>query len=113
MKNQIVTVLKSTLALTLAFTPLAAANAQLLKAPIHMHPNTDTRVSVHVRNESLTFCEVTVDGKTYQVNGRSAIVIKAPVGTVVYAGFGVLQHAKGTVLVQLDKQLDGKTISIS
>ncbi len=113
MKNQIVTILKSTLVLTLALAPLAAANAQLLKAPIHMHPNTDARVSIHVKNDSPAFREINVDGKTYDIGGHSQVVIKAPVGTVVYAGFGVPQHAKGTVLLQMDEQANGKTINVS
>ena len=101
------------LALVLSAGTVASANAQLLKAPIHLHPNADARVSVHVKNESLTFREVVIDGKTYEIGGHKQIVIKAPVGTVVYAGFGISNHAKGTVLLQVTPEVAGSTVSVS
>jgi len=102
-------------ALVLASTALTSANAQLFKAPIHLHPTagqTDDRVTLRIRNENTSFSEVVVNGKTYEVRGHQAVVIKAPAGTVVYAGYGITRHKKGSVLTQMDVASDGKTITL-
>ncbi len=101
------------LALLLTTATVASANAQLLKAPIHLHPNADGRVSFRVKNDSPAFREVTIDDKTYEVGGHQQIVVKAPVGTVIYAGYGITNHVKGSILVEVKPELDGKTINVS
>ncbi len=106
---------KALLALVLASTALTSANAQLFKAPIHLHPKagqTDDRVTLVVKNEGNAFGEIVVDGKAYEVRGHQALVIKAPVGTIVYAGYGIAWHAKGSVLTQMDAESNGATFKV-
>ncbi|QHN02721.1 hypothetical protein FTO74_04555 [Granulicella sp. WH15] len=113
MKIHVATLLKSTLALTLAAASVPAVHASPLHKGMHLHPGIDSRICLHVFNAGNQFREIVVEGKTYEVQPHQGAMIKAPAGTKVYAGFNVSQHKKGTVLLELTDEVNGKRIVLS
>ena len=78
------------------------AHAMSFRTYLHLHPHSssvaDNRAILKVRNSGESFKEVVVLGETYTVGSRETITIKAPVGTVVYAGGCVPMHRRGDVI---------------
>jgi hypothetical protein len=82
----------------------------------HLHPKAkqvDDRVSLTLMNQSMMFRAVTLGGQTYTVNGRSTLRIKAPAGTLVYAGKNSPTHRRGDVVLEVSPKLNGKTVDIN
>jgi hypothetical protein len=114
MTIQIASMLKSTLALTLIAASATAAQAAPLGNLIHLHPHAaDTRIGVVLVNDGERFQEVVIEGKTYEIQSHHTAFVKAPAGTVVYAGANVLAHKKGTMLLEVKNGMNGKTIHLS
>jgi len=82
---------------------------------VHMHPHTkpvDNRINVTLYNQSPSFCELTVDGKTYTVMSHERLYIKAPAGTVVYAATSLPFTKRGAEVLELTDKVDNQKINI-
>ena len=93
----------------------ASAVASPLSNLVHLHPHAkqdDGRVSVTLYNKALSFRDVTVAGQTYTVEPAHTLSIKAPVGTVVYAGSRTPLHRRGDLLLQVTPQLNKQMVNI-
>jgi hypothetical protein len=82
---------------------------------VHMHPHAkpvDTRINVTLYNQSPSFCELTVDGKTYTVMSHEELYVKAPAGTIVYAATRMPFTRQGDVVLELSGKVNNQKISI-
>ena len=102
MKTHRALVVRGLVALSIVAGAAMPAEAMSFRTYLHLHPHTpavaDNRAILKVRNGGEFFQEVVVLGETYTVRSRETITIKAPVGTVVYAGGCVPRHRRGDVL---------------
>ena len=104
----------------LAISLLAAASAAVASPlagilHLHVHPASppDGRVAFTVFNKSESFRDLRIDGKVYTVLSHRSLTIKAPVGTLIYAGSTMPLHRKNSVVLEVNRQLDDKTIEIN
>ena len=80
---------------------------------IHMHPKQpDTRVTLTLRNDSMNFRDVKIDGQAYTVRAHGAIDIKAPIGTVVYADSQTLEHKRGDAILEVTPKLANQQVTL-
>jgi hypothetical protein len=72
---------------TIAALALAAAGATSpFSHFVHAHPAIkDARVTIVLRNSSPVFQDIKIGEQVYTVGAQRTVLIKAPVGTVVYA----------------------------
>ena len=87
----------------------ASAAISPLSNIIHFHPKAtqpDTRVSVTLVNQARGFRDVNVGGHTYTVLSHQALEIKAPAGTLVYAGNPTPHFKRGDVVLEVAPQND-------
>jgi hypothetical protein len=101
------------------FMPLAAValSASAAISPfshlMHKHPTLiDNRVSVTLHNRASIFQDVKVDGHRYTVPGHRGIVVKAPIGTVVYADSSTGELRRGDKVVELSESLNEQTVDL-
>ncbi len=102
--------------LAMSASAVASAAASPLPRMFHLHPRAkqvDDRVSLTLMNQSLMFRDLTVGGQTYTVNAKSRLSIKAPAGTLVYAGTTTLEHKRGDVVLEVSPKLNGQTVNIN
>lgn len=102
------------------YTSLAvlAMSASAVVSPfshgVHLHPHpVDDRVSITLMNKSMMFRDVTIGGQTYTINARTTLSIKAPAGTLVYAGNPTPQFKRGDVVLEVSPKLNGQTIYLN
>ena len=67
-------------------------------------------MTVHLTNDGLMFKDVKVDGHVYTVLPNHMIVIKAPVGTPVYAESTGGLHKKGDLLFAISPEMQNKFV---
>ena len=94
----------------------AGAKASPLGKLLHLHPGTktqDTRITVHVFNQTGLFRDVKVDGHTYTLMPHHGLSITAPVGTPVYAASTGYAHRAGELLFTLTPETKGATVYIN
>jgi hypothetical protein len=82
---------------------------------VHMHPHAkpvDNRINVRLYNQSPSFCELTVAGKTYTVMSHEELFVKAPAGTIVYAASRMPFVKQGDVVLELSDKINNQKINI-
>jgi murein DD-endopeptidase MepM/ murein hydrolase activator NlpD len=103
------------LVLAAAVSP-APAHAWPFGKLFHMHPGAaqpeDARISFYLANRDEFVQQVKVDGHVYTISPHTALAIKAPEGTEVYAATSGLKHRVGDVLIAVTPHLRDTTISI-
>jgi hypothetical protein len=72
----------------------------------------NARVYVTLVNKATWFRDVTIDGRTYTVLPNEMLAVKAPVGTMVYAGSEFGRYHRGDALLELTPSLDNSRVSI-
>jgi hypothetical protein len=72
----------------------------------------DARVYVTLVNKASWFRDVQIDGRSYTVLPNELLTVKAPVGTVVYAGSEFGKYRRGDALVELTPSLDHSRVNI-
>ena len=72
----------------------------------------DQRVTFDLRNESHSFHDLKIDGHLYTVLPDQGLYIKAPIGTVIYAGsrFGIFRP--GDVLLTVSSSLQDSRVEL-
>ena len=93
----------------------ASAAVSPLSHLVHMHPHAvqaDGRVSLTLLNSSMMFRDVTVAGKTYTMDGRTTLNIKAPLGTIVYAASPTPQFKPGDVVLTVTSAADHQLVTL-
>ncbi len=85
-----------------------------LGSHVHMHPlPADGRVEITLVNHGTRFCDIKVDGRSYEVGLSHSVTIKAPAGTLVYLDSAVPFHKRGDVLVALMPELNKTTMNLN
>jgi hypothetical protein len=99
---------------SVAILALAASAAIPPFSHIHLHPQPqpDGRVELTLVNHSARFHDVKVDGRSYEVNPAHSLVIKAPVGTVIYRDSASGAHRRGEALVSLTPDLNRSVMEL-
>lgn len=78
---------------------------------VHFHPKApDARVAITLRNDSIGFRDVKIDGHSYTVMQHGTLSIKAPAGTVVYADSRTAQFRRGDVMLAMTPAMNGTTV---
>ena len=93
----------------------ASALANPLTNLVHLHPRPaqpDTRIEVELYNKGLSFCDVKIGGHIYTVGSHKGLVVKAPVGTVVYSDSKTAAYRRGDAIVELTAQIQDRKITI-
>ena len=82
---------------------------------VHRHPSdgNDTRVSMVIHNKGSFFRDVKIDGHMYTLLPDQSLAVKAPEGTVVYAGSTGALHRRGDLLFAVSRTMDHKTVTIN
>jgi len=83
---------------------------------VHLHPKPappDTRISITLRNQGVSFRDVKIGGHIYTIEASHSISVKAPVGTVVYAASATPRYHRGDAIVDLTPDLNRKTIGLN
>ena len=94
----------------------ASAALSPLSNLIHLHPHVaqaDNRVRVTLINNALSFRDVKVGDKTYTVEPKHLLTIKAPEGTVVYAASRSTFHKRGDQLLEVTGKVNQQTIELN
>jgi hypothetical protein len=99
-------------ACTVASASAADVNHDLQSAHKLAHKK-DARVFVTLVNKSVTFRDVTIDGHSYTMLPHDLLTVKAPVGTVVYAGSAFGRYHRGDALVALTPSMDHSRVAIN
>jgi hypothetical protein len=99
-----------------ALTPVAAHAASFGNI-FHLHPHPtvvtqDARVSFMIYNNTYAYQEFKVNGVTYVVPSHFNLLVKAPVGTEVYAASKIGDHARGSLLFSVSQQQDAQKIVV-
>ena len=104
-------------ALVLAVGATASTSAYALPHfGIHRHPGAqqnDGRITIQVTNKAHFFRDIKVDGHVYTVLPDQLLTIKAPAGTAIYADSTGGLHHKGDLLFQVNKNMQGATVTIN
>jgi hypothetical protein len=91
----------------------ASASVSPVSHLMHKHPALiDTRVSVTLHNHASMFQDVQVAGRIYTIPAKQGIVVKAPVGTTIYAASSTGELHRGQVVMQLDATENQKVIEL-
>jgi hypothetical protein len=93
----------------------ASAMANPLSHLVHLHPRhaqPDTRITFALRNNGICFRDVRIDGRVYTVQSHGSILVKAPVGTVVYADSQLAHYKRGDAIVELTAKLENQQVVI-
>lgn len=96
--------------------PVAPALASAISFPIHLHPRVhrvDDRVDLSLYNPSFNFREVKIDGHTYLVRAHRSIILKAPIGTAIYADSRTQTHRRGDVMLVVTPNLNKQQITLN
>jgi hypothetical protein len=98
-----------------AVLALSAAVANPFTNLVHMHPRpaqADTRINLVLYNSSPSFRDVTIDGKIYTVSSHHTMEVKAPAGTVVYAGSPSFTHKRGDAILQVTPKVNHQQFNL-
>ncbi len=109
------TVLTLALAATAVLAP-TAANAAPLSNLMHLHPHSaqqDSRISFNLYNGGFTTVEFTAEGQVYNVAPKSRVNVKAPAGTVIYAGANFLVHKRGDAVLTVEPKLRDTAVRLN
>ena len=82
---------------------------------VHMHPRpaqADTRIDIVLFNESPGFRDINVGGKIYTVQSHHSVELKAPVGTVVYAGSPTVTHKRGDAILEVTPKVNHQRVTL-
>jgi hypothetical protein len=82
---------------------------------VHLHPRPaqpDTRISLKIHNNGISFCDVRIDGHTYTVGEHKTVTVKAPAGTVIYADSRTPQYRRGDAIVAITPELNDHQIDL-
>ena len=93
----------------------ASAAVSPLANLVHLHPHAaqrDDRVSLTLLNSSMMFRDVVVDSHTYTMQAGTTLDIKAPLGTVVYAGSRTPQFKRGEIVLTVTSDADHKIVTL-
>jgi hypothetical protein len=104
--------LRSLTLLALSACTVASASAAGTNHDLRPHKK-DTRVFVTLVNKSVTFRDVMIDGHSYTMLPNDLLTVKAPAGTVVYAGSAYRNCHRGDALVALTPSMDHSRVAIN
>ena len=102
----------------LASLTLAAMVATAPAGPfanlVHLHPHTspDTRVTLTLVNQAPSFRDIKVDGHAYTIRSGQTLVVKAPVGTRIYAESRTPTLRRGDLLLEVSADSANRHIPI-
>ena len=105
--------LRSLTLLALSACTIASASAADTNHHLQLEHKKDTRVFVTLVNKSVTFRDVTIDGRSYTMLPNDLLTVKAPAGTVVYAGSAYRKYHRGDALVALTPSMDHSRVAIN
>ena len=105
--------LRSLTLLALSACTIASASAAGTNRDLRPTHKKDTRVFVTLVNKSVTFRDVTIDGHSYTMLPNDLLTVKAPAGTVVYAGSAYRNCRRGDALVALTPSMDHSRVAIN
>ena len=94
----------------------ASAMANPLTNLVHMHPRhaqPDTRVSLTLYNNGISFRDVKIAGHTYTVESHKSISVKAPAGTVIYADSKMVNYKRGDAIVEVSPSTENQKIVLN
>jgi hypothetical protein len=83
---------------------------------VHLHPRpaqADTRVALTLYNNGSSFQDVKIDGHFYTVSAHHTLEVKAPAGTVVYAGSRTASHQRGDAILEVTPKVNHQTLNIN
>ena len=83
---------------------------------VHLHPRpaqADNRISLTLYNNTVGFRDVTIDGHTYTVLEHHTLQVKAPAGTVVYAGSRSPEYHRGDAILEVTPKVGNQTVNIN
>ncbi len=102
----------------LASLTLAAMVATAPAGPfanlVHLHPhsNPDTRVTVTLVNQAHSFRDVKVDGHAYTIPCGQTLVVRAPIGTRIYADSRTPTLHRGDLMLEVSAASADQNIPI-
>jgi hypothetical protein len=99
--------------MALSICTAASASAAGTNHDIRPHHKKDARVFITLVNKSVTFRDVTIDGRVYTLQPHELLTVKGPAGTVVYAASKFGKYQRGDALVALAPSMDHSRISIN
>jgi hypothetical protein len=105
--------LRSLTLLALSACTIASASAADMNHGLQLEHKKDTRVFVTLVNKSVTFRDVTIDGHKYTMLPNDLLTVKAPAGTVVYAGSAYRKYHRGDALVALTPSMDHSRVALN
>ena len=103
---------------SLASFTLAAIVATAPASPfanlVHLHPHTnpDTRVTLTLINRAHSFRDVNVDGHAYTIPSGQVLVVRAPIGTRIYAGSPTPTLHRGDLMLEVSAESADRNIPI-
>jgi hypothetical protein len=105
------------LTLVLVSTAVVSANAQPFSHLFHLHPGThaaaDSRVTLHLYNDTFWFKKVMVDGKSYAVGAHGTLTILAPAGTPVMVYNNLATNRKTQVVTTISPEKDHANVVLN
>jgi hypothetical protein len=99
--------------LALSACTVASASAAGTNHDLRLKHKKDTRIFVTLVNKSVTFRDLTIDGHSYTMLPHDLLTVKAPAGTVVYAGSAFGRYRRGDALVALTPSMDHSRVAIN
>ena len=106
-------ILASLASITLA-AMVATAPATSLGTLVHLHPHTssDTRITLTLINQAHSFRDIKVDGHAYTIPSGQNLVVRAPIGTRIYADSRTPTLQRGDLMLEVDARLANQNIAI-
>ncbi len=101
---------------SLAVLALSAASVMPHMNVVHMHPRsaqTDNRISLTLVNTGVSFRDVKIGNETYTIQPRHSLFVKAPEGTVVYAGSTSFNHKRGDAILEVSPKLVNQKLDVN
>jgi hypothetical protein len=98
--------------LALSMCTVASASAAGTNHDIRPAHKKDARVYVTLVNKATWFRDVQIDGHTYRMLPSEMLAVKAPAGTMVYAGSDFAKYHSGDALLELTPSLDHGRVAI-
>ncbi len=102
----------------LASLTLAAMVATAPAGPfanlVHLHPHTspDSRVTLTLVNQAHSFRDVQVDGHAYTIPAGQTLIVRAPIGTRIYAGSPTPTLHRGDLMVEVSADSANQNVPV-
>jgi hypothetical protein len=93
----------------------ASAALSPLSKLVHLHARSvqpDKRISLILHNDLLTFQDIAINGRNYTIYSHHQLLVKAPVGTIIFAASSTGQHKRGEQIVEITAQQNDQLIDL-